>query len=78
MKVPLEVFLSPLAFDFSAGQGRKRFNRMCSGNARIWEQLYLPRESNSDHQVPPITKTKDKDKDYKYKRRLLETNSGPS
>jgi len=47
----ITIIFFPLAFDFLAGQDRKRCNCMCSGNARMWDQLCSPGESNSDHQV---------------------------
>ena len=46
------IIFVPLGVRIWAVQGRKRCNCMCSGSARMWEQLCSPGESNSDHKVP--------------------------
>ena len=45
------IIFVPLGVRIWAVQGRKRCNCMCSGSARMWEQLCSPGESNSDHEV---------------------------
>jgi hypothetical protein len=47
------IIFVPLGVRIWAVQGRKRCNCMCSGSARMWEQLCSPGESNSDHEVTP-------------------------